>query len=144
MEMSTTQAVPQREDTAIQGELYMSFELGDKSWKVTVSDTRRGPSRYNVAAGDTAAVTHCIGQARERCKLEPQAGVHSCYEAGRDGWWLHRWLIGQGVDNIVVDSASIEVNRHARRAKTDRLDGDKLLAMLLRHHRGEPCVVGAA
>jgi transposase len=128
----------------VNGELYMSFELGDKSWKVTVSDTRRGASRYNVAAGDTAAVTHCIGQARERCKLEPQAGVHSCYEAGRDGWWLHRWLIGQGVDNIVVDSASIEVNRHARRAKTDRIDGDKLLAMLLRHHRGEPCVVGAA
>nr|WP_311732106.1 IS110 family transposase [Variovorax paradoxus] len=61
----------------------------------------------------------------------------SCYEAGRDGWWLHRWLIEQGVDNIVVDSSSIEVNRHARRAKTDRLDGDKLLAMLLRHHRGE-------
>jgi transposase len=63
--------------------------------------------------------------------------VHSCYEAGRDGWWLHRWLIEQGVDNIVVDSSSIEVNRHARRAKTDRLDGDKLLAMLLRHHRVE-------
>ena len=63
--------------------------------------------------------------------------MHSCYEAGRDGWWLHRWLIEQGIDNIVVDSASIEVNRRARRAKTDRLDGDKLLAMLLRHHAGE-------
>ncbi|MDM0110234.1 hypothetical protein QTH97_35460 [Variovorax sp. J22R24] len=78
-----------------------------------------------------------FGKARERCKLEPQAKVHSCYEAGRDGWWLHRWLIEQGFDNIVVDSSSLEVNRHARRAKTDRLDGDKLLAMLLRHHRGE-------
>jgi transposase len=63
--------------------------------------------------------------------------VHSCYEAGRDGFWLHRWLIDQGVDNIVVDSASIEVNRRARRAKTDRLDGDKLLAMLLRYAAGE-------
>ena len=63
--------------------------------------------------------------------------VHSCYEAGRDGWWLHRWLIEQGIDNIVVDSASIEVNRRARRAKTDRLDGFKLLAMLLRHRTGE-------
>ncbi|CAN7422877.1 IS110 family transposase [Variovorax sp. LjRoot290] len=135
--MSTTQAVPQREDTAIQGDLYMSFELGDKAWKLTASDGHRGASRYTVDAGDTAAVTHCIGQARERCKLEPQATVHACYEAGRDGWWLHRWLIEQSVDNIVVDSASIEVNRHARRAKTDRIDGDKLLAMLLRHHRGE-------
>ncbi len=44
---------------------------------------------------------------------------------GRDGWWLHRWLTGQGIYNIVVDSASIEVNRRARRAKTDRLDGEK-------------------
>lgn len=135
--MSTTQAVPQREDTAIQGRLYMSFELGDKCWKVTASDGHRGLSRYNVDAGDTAAVAHCIGKAREHCRLEPQAKVHSCYEAGRDGWWLHRWLVEQGVDNIVVDSSSIEVNRHARRAKTDRIDGDKLLAMLLRHHRGE-------
>jgi transposase len=137
MEMKTTQAVPQDEDTAIECELYMSFELSDKQWKLTASDGRRGPSRYSVDAGDTDAVAHCIAKARERCKLEPQGKVHSCYEAGRDGWWLHRWLIKQGVDNIVVDSSSIEVNRHARRAKTDRLDGDKLLAMLLRHHRGE-------
>jgi transposase len=63
--------------------------------------------------------------------------MHSCYEAGRDGWWLHRWLKQQGIDNIVVDSSSIEVNRRARRAKSDRLDGDKLLQMLLRHRRGE-------
>jgi transposase len=63
--------------------------------------------------------------------------VHSCYEAGRDGWWLQRWLKEQGIDSIVVDSSSIEVHRRARRAKTDRLDGDKLLAMLLRYHGGE-------
>ena len=135
--MSTAQAVPQSENTAVPGELYMSFELGDKSWKLTARDGLRSPSRYNVEAGDTAAVTQCIGKARERCKLEPQTRVHSCYEAGRDGWWLHRWLLEQGIDNIVVDSSSIEVSRHARRAKTDRLDGDKLLTMLLRHHRGE-------
>ena len=63
--------------------------------------------------------------------------MHSCYEAGRDGFWLHRWLLEQGIENIVVDSASIEVNRRARRVKTDRLDGDKLLAMLIRYHAGE-------
>jgi transposase len=78
-----------------------------------------------------------VSKARTRCGLSAQAKVHCCYEAGRDGWWLHRWLIAQGIDNIVVDAASIEVNRRARRAKTDRLDGDKLLAMLLRHHGGE-------
>jgi len=135
--MRTTQTAPQSKDTASQVELYMSFELADKTWKLTISDGRRGPSRYTVDAGDTVAVLECLTKARTRCCLSAQCKVHSCYEAGRDGWWLHRWLIEQGIDNIVVDAASIEVNRRARRAKTDRLDGDKLLAMLLRHHAGE-------
>src|SRR2546428_12542768 len=135
--MSTTQIVLQGQVTAIQADLYMSFELGDKKWMLTLSDGRRGPSRYTVDAGDTAAVVDCIRKAKERCGLAAQAKVHSCYEAGRDGWWLHRWLLEQGIDNIVVDSASIEVNRHARRAKTHRPHGDKLLAMLLRHRAGE-------
>ena len=135
--MKTTQTVPQVEHMAIQGELYMSFELADKTWKLTISDGRRGPSRYTVDDGDTIAVLECLSKARARCGLSAECKVHSCYEAGRDGWWLHRWLIEQGIDNIVVDAASIEVNRRARRAKTDRLDGDKLLAMLLRHHVGE-------
>jgi len=135
--MAATQTVPQRADAATQGELYVSFELGDKKWKVTAGDGRFGPSQYSVDAGDKEAVLNCLRKAKERCKLGPQAKVHSCYEAGRDGWWLHRWLIEQGIDDIVVDAASIEVNRRARRAKTDRLDGFKLQAMLLRHHGGE-------
>jgi transposase len=135
--MSTTQTVLQCADAAIGDDLYVSFELGDKKWKVSACDGRRGPSQYNVDAGDKEAVLDCLRKAKERCKLEPQARVHSCYEAGRDGWWLHRWLIEQGIDNIVVDAASIEVNRRARRTKTDRLDGFKLLTMLLRHHGGE-------
>lgn len=136
--MTTTQLILQgKEEADATAALYMSFELGDKKWLLSLSDGHRGPSRYNVEAGDTAAVLQCIGKAKERCKLDPQAKVHSCYEAGRDGWWLHRWLVEQGIDNIVVDSSSIEVNRHARRAKTDQLDGDKLLAMLLRHRAGE-------
>ena len=129
--------VLQGQDTVIQADLYMSLELGDKKWMLTLSDGRRGPSRYNMDAGDTAAVADCMRKAKARCGLAAETKVHSCYEAGRDGWWLHRWLLEQGIDNIVVDSASIEVNRHARRAKTDRLDGDKLLAMLLRHRTGE-------
>jgi transposase len=124
-------------DTAIRGELYMSFKLGDKSWKLTASHGRRGPSRFSVHAGDTAAVLDGVRRARQRCQFEPQAKVHSRYEAGRDSWWLHRWLSEQGIDNLVVDSASIEVNRRARRAKTDWLDGDKLLVMFRRHHAGE-------
>jgi transposase len=135
--MAATQTVLQRADAASQGELYVSFELGDKKWKATAGDGRFGSSQYSVDAGDKEAVLNCLRKAKERYKLGPQAKVHSCYEAGRDGWWLHRWLIEQGIDNIVVDAASIEVNRRARRAKTDRLDGFKLQAMLLRHHGGE-------
>jgi len=135
--MTSPETVLQGKDRTIQGRLYMSFELGDKLWKLTLSDGRRSPSRYTVTAGEQGAVADCICKAKARCGLAAEAKVHACYEAGRDGWWLHRWLVGQGIDNIVVDSASIEVNRRARRAKTDRLDGDKLLAMLLRHHAGE-------
>ena len=130
--MATTQAILRGKDTTAQGELYSSFELGDKQWKITASDGKRNASRYSVAAGDTAAVAECLRKAKVRFGLGEQAQVHSCYEAGRDGWWLHRWLLEQGIDSIVVDSASIEVSRRARRAKNDRLDGDKLLAMLLR------------
>jgi transposase len=115
----------------------MAFELGEKNWKLSLSDGARSPSHYSVTAGDTAALLECIAKAKARCGLGQEARVHSCYEAGRDGFWLHRWLIEHGIDNIVVDSASIEVNRRARRAKTDRLDGDKLLAMLLRYTAGE-------
>ena len=135
--MQATQTAPQGRDTASQGELFVSLELADKTWKLSLSDGRRGPSRYTVDAGDTVAVLECLTKARTRCSLSTHCKVHSCYEAGRDGWWLHRWLVEQGIDNIVVDAASIEVSRRARRAKTDRLDGDKLLAMLLRHQAGE-------
>jgi transposase len=115
----------------------MSLELSDKRWNLTFGDGIRNPSRSAVAAGDCEAALERLGKARLRFGIAADATVHACYEAGRDGWWLHRWLLEQGIDNIVVDSASIEVNRHARRAKTDRLDGDKLLAMLQRYRAGE-------
>ncbi|WP_436291888.1 IS110 family transposase [Variovorax sp. LjRoot178] len=135
--MSTARTTLHRKDTAKPGDLYVSFELGDKSWKLTIGDGGGAVSRYTVAAGDKSGVADCILRAGKRFKTSARAQVHSCYEAGRDGWWLHRWLTGLGVDDIVVDAASIEVNRRARRAKTDRLDGEKLLTMLVRHHHGE-------
>lgn len=69
--------VLQGQDTVIQADLYMSFELGDKKWMLTLSDGRHGPGRYTVDAGDTAAVADCIRKAKERCRLEPQAKVHT-------------------------------------------------------------------
>lgn len=135
--MTTSQAVLRRKNTTSSAALYMSFDLGDKQWHLSFGDGRSGVSRYTVAAGDTAAVANRIIKAAARFKTSGRALVYSVYEAGRDGWWFHRWLCELGVDNIVVDPSSIEVNRRARRAKTDRLDADKLLAMLIRHHGGE-------
>src|SRR5262245_32658052 len=63
--------------------------------------------------------------------------VVSCYEAGRDGFWLHRYLTARGITNRIVDSSSIEVNRRKRRAKTDRIDAGKLVGMLIRYYNGE-------
>jgi transposase len=137
MEMKSIESTPRDEHAAQQDELFMSLELGDKRWKLSVGDSRHRVSRYDVPAGDTVAVANSVAATRGRLKMPSDTRVHSCYEAGRDGWWLHRWLARQGVDNIVVDASSIEVNRRARRAKTDRLDADKLQSMLVRHHRGE-------
>src|SRR6202521_1271316 len=134
--MNATGTALEGKHTVEASELYMAFELSEKNWKLSLGDGARGPSRYTVSAGDTAALLECIAKAKTRCELAPEARVGSCYEAGRDGFWLHRWLIAHDIDNIVVDSASIEVNRRARRAKTDRLDADKLLAMLLRYAGG--------
>ncbi len=124
-------------DTTITGSLYVAFELGDKSWKLSLGDGVRAPSHCTVPAGDTAAVFMAIAKAKTRCHLGADAPVCSCYEAGRDGFWLHRCLEEHQITNLVVDSASIEVNRRRRRAKTDRLDSDKLLSMLMRYYGGE-------
>jgi transposase len=135
--MDTPDTALRGQDTTIVGRLYVAFELGDRSWKLSLGDGVRAPSRCTVAAGDTASVLTAIAKAKARCRLATDAPVRSCYEAGRDGFWLHRWLSDQGIVNLVVDPASIEVNRRARRAKTDRLDSDKLLSMLMRYYGGE-------
>ena len=118
--------------------LHMSFELSQKEWKLAFGVERsQKPRIRTVAAGDLKAVQQEIVAARQRFKLAEDARVVSCYEAGRDGFWLHRFLLSIGVDNVVVDSSSIEVNRRARQAKTDGLDVQKLLLLLLRYHDGE-------
>src|SRR5215467_11292727 len=103
--MNASGTALQEKHTVEASELYIAFELSEKNWKLSLSDGVRGPSRYTVAAGDTASLLECIAKAKARCGLAPQARVRSCYEAGRDGFWLHRWLVEQGIENIVVDSA---------------------------------------
>jgi transposase len=118
--------------------LYVAFELGKKEWKLAMtSGFGVDPWLRTVASGDLRAVEGALRQGRMRFGLPAQAPVVSCYEAGRDGFWIHRALTQLGIANRVVDSASIEVNRRARRAKTDRLDALKLVRMLVRVCAGE-------
>ena len=121
--------------------LYLALELSCESWKLGFS-TGPGSSlrRREVAARDIPALVREIAAAKRKARLSADAPVKSCYEAGRDGFWLHRALAAQGVENVVIDSSSIEVNRRARRAKSDGLDVVKLLSLLLRHAAGEPRV----
>ena len=123
------------------GILHLAFELGRKKWKLgfTIGLGQKARQK-NVDGGDTAAVLHEIAAAKRRFGLPEAARVVSCYEAGPEGFWLHRWLGSIGVDNVVVDSASIEVDRRKRRAKSDGLDVAGLLKLLCRHTMGEPKV----
>jgi transposase len=118
--------------------LKLAFELGSTKWTLgfTTAPAQRARVR-TITAGDLVALEKEIVSAKTRFGLPLDAAVRSCYEAGRDGFWLHRWLIGRGVENVVVESSSIEVKRRARRAKTDRLDVGKLLTLLLRWLGGE-------
>jgi transposase len=116
----------------------MAFELSNSQWKLGFTiGLGQAPRRRTMPAGDVLQVLEEIVRAKRRFKLAEEVRVVSCYEAGRDGFWLHRFLERAGVDNVVVDSSGIEVNRRARRAKTDRLDLKKLLTMLIRYHSGE-------
>jgi len=118
--------------------LHLAFELGSSHWKLafTIGHGQKARQR-SMRARDLATLEQEIAKAKKRFKLNADAPVVSCYEAGRDGFWLHRYLSTRGIASLVVDSASIEVNRRKRRAKSDRLDADKLVRMLLRYHAGE-------
>jgi transposase len=118
--------------------LYMAIELSNSYWKLGFSTGREsGPRIRNVEAGDREDLMKEIMKSKEKFGIAKEAEVRSCYEAGRDGFWLHRYLEWQGIENEVVDSSSIKVDRRARRAKNDKIDVGELLSMLLRHHRGE-------
>jgi transposase len=125
-------------DTLFAQNLYMAIELSNEKWKLGFTiGFGQSPRLRDVAARDLVALVKEIGMAKKRFGLPESVPVFSCYEAGRDGFWLDRYLLTVEVSNLVVDSASIEVNRRKRRAKTDRMDVGKLLTMLMRYHQGE-------
>jgi transposase len=116
--------------------MYIAFELSNAKWKLMFSDGFRRRQK-TIAAGDLSQFEQEVTKAKDRFKLEQDVTIYSCYEAGRDGFWIHRYLGKQGISNFVVDSSSIEVNRRSRRAKTDRIDVGKLMDMLIRYTNGE-------
>jgi len=134
----TMTAIPQEHVSKSTPRLHLAFELGWSQWKLAFTIGHGQPARLRaITARDLATLLAEIAKAKRRFGLPDDAEVVSCYEAGRDGFWLHRWLTSQGVVNVIVDSASIEVNRRKRRAKSDHLDAAKLVTMLLRYHAGE-------
>lgn len=125
----------QRNDTT---KLFLAFELSQAEWKLGFTiGMGQAPRLRTIKSRDLAGLQKEMREARMRFGLSAETEVFSCYEAGRDGFWVHRYLEANGVSNSVVDSASIEINRRFRRAKTDRLDVGKLLNMLVRFHQGE-------
>ena len=111
------------ESTAALSGLLLAFELGERTWKLafTIGIGQR-PRIRQIPAGALDRVWRKIAEAKARLKVAADTPVMSCYEAGREGFWIHRALVAHGVTNSVVDSSSIEVNRRARRTKSDRLD----------------------
>jgi transposase len=128
----------QSEDTSKKAGLYVAFELSRKKWKLGISDGKTARARVvSIEAQDWKKLREEIEKARERLGIEKDAAVRSCYEAGREGFWIHRMLVERmGIENIVVDAASMDVKRR-KRAKTDRIDAEQLVRHLIRYLRGE-------
>jgi transposase len=116
----------------------MAMELSATKWHLVFGIGIATPMRHRtIAAGAVDRLREEMRKARARFELPTDAPVRSCYEAGRDGFWVHRLLSQEGIENLVVDSSSIEVNRRQRRAKTDRLDGLALCRKLVQYWSGD-------
>jgi transposase len=118
--------------------LFLALELGSTQWKLAFAVARSGRPRIRtIAAKDLPALEREIGTARTTLKVPVEAPVRSCYEAGRDQFWVHRALAARGIANVVVDPSSIAVDRRQRRAKTDRVDATALVMQLMNAVHGD-------
>jgi len=121
----------------------LAIELSKKSWIVAVNTPLSDKiSRHTLKPGDGKELLGLCERIRTRVARETKKRVEmvSCYEAGYDGFWLHRLLQAHDIRNHVIDPASLQVDRRARRAKTDRVDAERLLRSLMAYLRGEPKV----
>lgn len=134
--MKQIQRTLRKDDSTTGVSLYMAIELSHTEWKLAFS-TGEKIRTVTMDARDLDQLQRAIKGSKSRFTNVGEVQIRSCYEAGRDGFWLHRYLVSCGIENLVVDSSSIEVNRRKRRAKTDRIDAGKLVGMLMRYHGGE-------
>jgi transposase len=130
----------QTPDVSFMPALHCALELSKNSWLLAIQYPERSqPSLYRIKGGDSAGLIAQLLIARDRCAkaIGDAPSIILCYEAGYDAFWLARFLKARGVECLVVDSTSLQVNRRARRAKTDRIDAGMLLRALIRWCRGE-------
>jgi transposase len=140
MEARTVNALPPAATDHAAIRCLLAIELSKKSWVVAINTPLADKiSRHTLPGCDWTGLLELIQRLRTRVARELGRPVEmiSCYEAGYDGFWLHRLLEGQGVHSLVVDPASVQVDRRARRAKTDRIDAERLLRSLMAYLRGE-------
>ena len=136
--MDAIPSTPFLTDTA-PATLFVALGLSRSTWLVAVHSPAVGKvGQHRLEGGDTKGLLELITRKRTQAaeKLGRPVRVACCFEAGYDGFWLHRWLCAQGIENRVLDAAGILVNRRARRAKTDRLDVAGLLRTLMALERG--------
>src|ERR1700755_1944932 len=115
------------------GTIFVAIELSQKTWLVTLhSPDRDRISRHKLEGGDHVGLLALIEKVKARAaeKLGSAPGVVSCYEAGYDGFWLHRLLQAAGITSFVFDAASIAVEQRSRRAKTARVEGHSIVGPL--------------
>ena len=120
--------------------IYAALELSKNSWLLAIQVPERdNPSLHTIKGGDTDGLMAKLDAARDRVvKLTGQTStVTLCYEAGYDGFWLARFLEQRGLECLVMEPASLQVNRRARRVKTDRIDVENILHTLIAWSRGE-------
>lgn len=129
---TTTQTEVYRSET-----LYVAFELSKKCWRVLCSTGGVKKLSATMTPGSSVELRAFLDRARKKFDLVENPRVLCCIEAGRDGFWPHRFLLQHGLESLVVDAASMKVSRHRRRAKTDKIDVEKLLADLIRFDQGD-------
>ena len=116
--------------------LLVAMELSNSKWLMAFSNGEK-IRRKSIDARDRSRFMKEVSLAKEKLGMDPAVPLLCCYEAGRDGFWIYRWLKQVGIECLVIDPASIEVNRRKRRAKTDRLDAEAMVRLLGRYAGGD-------